>query len=86
MFTFEAAKNLQRKFVEFYEIGNRPRRCVTAPPSCATPRCPTGARLSEARPSPASPTSRKTSPTARYGIPPSLIVTSTSCPGVQKTN
>ena len=67
MFTFDAASDLHRTFVRFYEAGKWRRRCATVWRSFAMRASPMATLWPRARPSPASPTSKRTSPTMPSG-------------------
>ena len=85
MFTMEKATNLHAKFAEFFEAARSPPRCATASPYFATPLCPTATRWSRVAPSPASPTSRRTSSMRRSGRPANCQGAPTSCRGASRT-
>jgi hypothetical protein len=67
MFTYDKAIGLHQKFVEFMRPERLRRRCATASPFSATPSSPVVSISPRGKALPASPMSKKTLPTMRYG-------------------
>jgi putative intracellular protease/amidase len=67
MFTFESAHDLHKKFVEFHDAGKVTVALCHGVATLRYAKLSNGPYSRRARPSPASPTSRRTSPTTRSG-------------------
>jgi len=85
MFTMEKATNLHAKFAEFFEAGKIAAALCHGVAVLRYATLPNGDRWSRAAPSPASPTSRRTSSMRRSGRPASCRGAPTSCRGASRT-